>query len=132
MNVSIIFFDDYCVLCSRAVHFIYRNDRKGQFYFASLDSDEFKKLQTKIPEDGPVFASVVLYYKNKLFYRSGAALRIAWRLRFPIPLIAVAFIFPPFFRNGIYDWIARNRYKWFGKHERCFIPDKDLKKRYLT
>ena len=75
--------------------------------------------------------SVVLYSKGRVHLRSGAALRIAMLLRFPLPLLAVLLIVPPFIRNAVYDWIARNRYRWFGKRETCFLPDDDLRKRFL-
>ncbi|MCA1746153.1 MAG: DCC1-like thiol-disulfide oxidoreductase family protein, partial [Bacteroidales bacterium] len=75
--------------------------------------------------------SVVLYRRGKVYLRSAAALRIAMSLRFPMPLLAAGFLFPPFIRNGIYDWIARNRYRWFGKRENCFLPDGGLRERFL-
>jgi predicted DCC family thiol-disulfide oxidoreductase YuxK len=52
-------------------------------------------------------------------------------LRFPMPLLAVGFLLPPFIRDGIYNWIARNRYRWFGKRESCFMPDGELRERFL-
>jgi predicted DCC family thiol-disulfide oxidoreductase YuxK len=75
--------------------------------------------------------SVILYRHGRVYYRSGAALRIAMSLKFPMPLLAVGFVLPPFIRNGIYDWIARNRYRWFGKRESCFLPDVGLRERFL-
>ncbi|MCA1746504.1 MAG: DCC1-like thiol-disulfide oxidoreductase family protein [Bacteroidales bacterium] len=76
--------------------------------------------------------SVVLYRKGKVYLRSGAALRIAMMLRFPLPLLAAFLVVPSFIRNAVYDWIARNRYRWFGKRETCFLPDDDLKDRFLA
>ena len=75
--------------------------------------------------------SVVLYRKGRVYLRSGAALRIAMLLRFPLPLLAAFLVVPPFIRNAVYDWIARNRYRWFGKRETCFLPDDDLRERFL-
>lgn len=131
MVSNVIFFDDLCVLCSRSVRFIYRNDRRKHFYFASLDSETFRKIDVQQSKTKPQSDSVILYSGKKFFYKSGAALRIALRLRFPYPLLAIFFIVPPFLRNGIYDWIARNRYQWFGKLDACFIPEKGLKEHYL-
>lgn len=130
MNLPIIFFDDYCVLCSRSVRFIYKYDKKGQFRFSSIESEKFRDIAFLLPDKSLMADSVLLYLNGKIYSRSAAALRIAWRLRFPIPLIAVGFIIPPFIRDSIYDLIARNRYRWFGKRDNCYIPDEELKKRF--
>lgn len=143
MDPAIVFFDDTCVLCSRSVQFIFRHDRKGRFQYASLDSEAFRKIMDRLP--GVAFpenlssisgqsaspGSVVLFMKGKIYQRSSAALRIATRLRFPVSLLAAGWIVPPFLRDAVYDWIARNRYRWFGKRETCFIPDGALKERVL-
>jgi len=143
MDPAIVFFDDTCVLCSRSVQFIFRHDRKGRFQYASLDSEAFRKIMDLLP--GVAFpenlssvsgqsaspGSVVLFMKGKIYQRSSAALRIATRLRFPVSLLAAGWIVPPFLRDAVYDWIARNRYRWFGKRETCFIPDGALKERVL-
>ncbi|MFC2080319.1 thiol-disulfide oxidoreductase DCC family protein [Bacteroidota bacterium] len=130
MNSPVIFFDDICVLCSRSVQFIYRNDNKKLFYFASMNSESFKKIADNPGIHSSSSESVLLYSNGKVYSRSGAALRIASKLRFPWPLITLLFIIPPFLRNGIYDWIAWNRYKWFGKRISCFLPAGDLKNRF--
>lgn len=83
------------------------------------------------PGRGMLPDSVILFMKGKLYLRSSAALHIATRLRFPLPLLGVGWIIPPFLRNGLYDWIARNRYRWFGKRDSCFVPDGKLKNRVL-
>ncbi|MEX0981024.1 MAG: DCC1-like thiol-disulfide oxidoreductase family protein [Bacteroidales bacterium] len=75
--------------------------------------------------------SVVLYRNGRFYLRSDAALRIAMLLRFPLPLLTALLAVPAFIRNAVYDWIARNRYRWFGKRETCFLPDDDLRKRFL-
>ena len=131
MNSPVIFFDDLCVLCSRSVQFIYRNDIKKRFYFASLESEAFNGISGQFNQDKSIPKSVILYDNGKVYSRSGAALRIAWRLRFPLPLLALALIVPPFLRNAFYDWIARKRYAWFGKRDTCFIPENDLKTKFL-
>jgi predicted DCC family thiol-disulfide oxidoreductase YuxK len=97
-----------------------------------MESDEFTGISDLLPEHKPKYDSVILYSRGKVYSRSGAALRIAWKLRFPIPLVSIVFILPPFIRNGIYNWIARNRYRWFGKRNTCFIPDGLLKSRFLS
>jgi predicted DCC family thiol-disulfide oxidoreductase YuxK len=131
MESPVIFFDDVCVLCSRSVQFIHRNDRKKRFYFASLDSEAFREVRHLLKMKEAGLDSVILYHKGRLFLRSSAALRIASKLKFPWPLFTVGWILPPFIRNGLYDWIARNRYRWFGKKDQCFIPDAGMKKHFL-
>ena len=156
MEQQIVFFDDICVLCSRSVRFIYKHDRKQRFLFASFDSEAFRRISHLLPgqdlmqsgqdrtlpgrdpnTDSPDNStrsfpdSVVLYRKDRVYLRSGAALRIAMSLRFPLPLLATFLVVPPFIRNAVYDWIARNRYRWFGRRETCFLPNDDLRKRFL-
>lgn len=142
MERYIVFFDDICVLCSRSVQFIHRHDRKNRFHFASLDSEAFRKVAGLVkeaaagdhasdPDRGALPDSVILFMNDKVYLRSAAALHIAARLRFPVSLLAVGWIIPPFIRNGLYDWIARNRYRWFGKRDSCFVPGGSLRDRVL-
>jgi predicted DCC family thiol-disulfide oxidoreductase YuxK len=140
MESQIVFFDDYCVLCSRSVRFIYRNDRRGRFRFASFDSEAFRGIAGKLPEQFQVRGSgvseasqgsVVLYRRGRVHLRSAAALRIAMLLRFPWPLLAAGLALPPFIRDAVYNLIARNRYRWFGKRETCFLPGEGLRERFL-
>lgn len=81
--------------------------------------------------NSPVSDSVILYRNGRLYMRSSAALRIAAHLRFPWPLAVIFLAVPRVIRDAIYDWIARNRYRWFGKRETCFLPDGGMKKRFL-
>lgn len=148
MEPFIVFFDDHCVLCSRSVRFIHRHDRKDRFRFASIGSAEYVRMVDKNPrlahmlpqkqmkdheksDQSAVPGSVILHEHGRVYERSTAALRIAARLRFPVCLLTVGFILPPFIRNAIYDWIARNRYRWFGKRETCFLPEGSLRHKFL-
>ena len=120
------------MLCSRSIKFIFRNDRKNQFLFSSFNTKEFKKIAPTIQSHPAIPDSVILYSKGKVYHKSAAALRIAWRLKFPYPLLCIGFILPPFLRNGLYDWIATNRYQWFGKLDSCFLPPEKMKERFLA
>ncbi len=126
-----IFFDDICVLCSRSVQFIQKYDSKGRFYFASLDSDAYREIAHLVPAGAPEPDSVILYRKGKIYLKSSAVLRIAARLQFPVNLLSAGWIIPRFIRNGLYDWIARNRYRWFGKRETCYMPDPKQEEHFL-
>jgi len=126
----IIFFDGVCNLCNWSVQTVIRNDKKNKFQFASLQStftaNFFKQHNFHNTSDS------IIYFNGDSFYeKSNAALRISKHLRFPYPVLIAFWIFPAFIRNAFYNWVARNRYKWFGKRESCMIPTSDLKSRFL-
>jgi predicted DCC family thiol-disulfide oxidoreductase YuxK len=126
----IIFFDGVCNLCNGAVQFTIRRDSKNMFKFASLQS-EFAKQQVApfniSPED---LDSFILMENGKVYQRSTAALRVARRLNGLWPLLYAFIIIPRFIRDGVYNYIAKNRYKWFGKQESCWVPTRELKRKF--
>ena len=126
----IILFDGVCNFCNASVQFIIERDPKAQFHFASLQSDVGQGLlrDHNIPLD---VQSIVLIENGQAFRKSTAALRIARRLSRGWPLLAAFMIIPPFIRNAVYDFIARNRYKWFGKQDSCMLPAPELASRFL-
>lgn len=128
----LILFDGVCNLCNASVQFIIKRDKKGIFRFASLQSDFAQQLLENFDTPEPKTDSVIYICGNKLYTRSSAALRIAKKLNAPWPGLYVFIVIPPFIRNLIYDLIARNRYKWFGKKESCMVPGPELKSRFLT
>jgi predicted DCC family thiol-disulfide oxidoreductase YuxK len=113
----VVLYDGYCQLCSRTVRWIKRNDRKGRFSFKPLSEE------ASAPEEASSAETVVLLEKGKRFERSTAAIRITMGLRFPWPLLAVLYIVPRFVRDVVYNWIARNRKRWFGEHSTCYLPE---------
>jgi len=129
---AIILFDGVCNLCSASVQLVIRNDPKGYFQFASLQSIAGKELmlQYNLAEwDTP--ESLVLIENGKAYQFSTAALRIARKLKGLYPLLYIFIIVPPFIRNSVYNFIAKNRYKWWGKQESCWLPSPELKMRFL-
>jgi predicted DCC family thiol-disulfide oxidoreductase YuxK len=122
---SIILFDGFCNLCSGAVQFIIKRDKQKKFQFASLQSDIGKKLL--IEHELPVtdFMSLVLFENGVIYSRSTGALKIARSLSGLWPICYGAIILPTFIRDGIYNWVAKNRYLWFGKKEQCFLLPKE-------
>lgn len=125
MKPSLIYFDDICVLCSRSVRFISKNDPKRKFQFASLHSDHFARTAARLKIDSDQQPdSIVLIQSNKIYSRTTAVIKIAAGLRFPWPLFTIFILIPRFIRNPLYDLIARNRYRLFGKRESCFVPEK--------
>ena len=128
-----VLFDGVCNLCSGFVRFIVERDPTAHFRFASLQSEAGRALMREhgleIGEGDP--ASVVLVEDGRAYQRSTAALRIAWRLRFPWPLFAALVVVPRFVRDVVYDFVARHRYRWFGKKDVCMVPTPELRARFL-
>jgi predicted DCC family thiol-disulfide oxidoreductase YuxK len=127
----VILFDGVCNLCNRSVQFIIKRDTKKKFLFASLQGKTGGEILKKF--DLPVndFNSFILAEGDRIYTRSTAALRIARQLSGGWKLLYGFMIIPAFIRNAVYNWIARNRYKWFGKKDECMIPTPELKERFL-
>lgn len=128
---SIVLFDGVCNLCNGAVTFLIRNDKNDRFRFAALQSEMGVDLTTKYGIDTQEVDSIVLIENDKAYVRSDAALRIAKRMSGAYPLLYVFVIIPRFLRDPIYKWVARNRYRWFGKKDQCMIPTPELKAKFL-
>jgi predicted DCC family thiol-disulfide oxidoreductase YuxK len=128
----VILFDGLCNLCNQSVQFIIRKDPSANFRFTALQSPLGQQLLTAHHVSLNKLYSVVLIKNNKVYQRSSAALEIARQLTGLWPLFYAFIIVPPFIRNAVYDWIARNRYRWFGKRDECMIPTPELKSRFLN
>jgi predicted DCC family thiol-disulfide oxidoreductase YuxK len=128
----VLYFDGVCNLCNGAVQFIIRTDKKKQFRFASLQSAAGERMKHELKNThGNIPDSLVLVYEGKNYMKSDAVLKIARLLGGVYSIARVGYIFPLFIRNAIYDWVARNRYKWYGKRDKCMIPTSELKSRFL-
>lgn len=128
----VLLFDGVCNLCNGAVQFIIRRDRQSTFRFAALQSDAAKSLLQSAGADvGGLPDSMVLIEDGRLYTRSSAALRIARHLQFPWPLVRVFWIVPRPLRNWMYDFVARHRYRWFGRRDQCMLPTPELQARFL-
>src|SRR5688572_14864114 len=127
---KIVLFDGVCNYCNAMVNFAIRNDRKGILKFATLQSETGKQLKSKynIPAE---IDSVILIENDRVYTYSDAAIRIARYLRWPAKMLYGFIIIPRFIREPIYKWIAKNRYKWFGKKDECMVPGPDIKSRFL-
>jgi predicted DCC family thiol-disulfide oxidoreductase YuxK len=128
---KIILFDGVCNLCNASVQFVVKRDRKKQFIFASLQSTAAGQLLANFHQPGEGLYSFLLIEENKLFSKSTAALRVLKSLAGLWPLLYIFIVVPTFIRDGIYDLVANNRYRWFGKKNECWIPDDQLKSRFL-
>jgi predicted DCC family thiol-disulfide oxidoreductase YuxK len=133
----VILFDGVCNLCNRAVQFVVRHDRHRRFLFASLQSRAAARLLRGRPGVEVMEAmearpeSVVLVHGDRIYTRSTAALRIAGGLGFPWSLGSVLVAVPRPLRDWVYDVVARNRYRWFGKRDVCMVPTPELQARFL-
>lgn len=131
-NKKIILFDGVCNLCNGAVQFIIKHDKKDVFRFVALQSELGKEICNYIGIDQTKIDSIVLYNPNvAYYYKSSAIIEISEDLGGIYSLISIFKIFPEKFRNYIYDYIATNRYKWYGKKESCMIPTPELKAKFL-
>lgn len=128
---AIVLFDGVCHLCHSTVQFILLRDRQAYFQFAALQSETGQRLLREQGLEGKGLDSVVLIENGKAHTHSGAALRIVRRLPGAWKLLYGFIIIPPFIRNFVYNWIARNRYRWFGKEESCMMMQKEWKERFL-
>jgi predicted DCC family thiol-disulfide oxidoreductase YuxK len=128
---AIILFDGVCNLCNASVNFVLDRDADGYFRFGALQSDEARLLlgQWEYPPD--YLDSIVLIEDGQLYRESDAALRIARHLTGAWPLLYHLRWIPRFVRDAAYAWIARNRYRWFGRRDVCRIPTPELKSRFL-
>ena len=131
-NKKIILFDGICNLCNSSVLTIIKYDKKDQFRFVSLQSEMGKQIISYLGIDASKMDSVLLYEPRVSYeIKSDAALQIMnafgglWKLSWIFSYLPVSL------RNMIYDFIARNRYKWFGKKEQCMIPTPELKSKFL-
>ena len=130
-NHSIILFDGVCNLCNASVQFIIKRDPRAQFKFASLQSEVGMSLLQKYNLPAHSLRSILLIMDNKVYDRSSAALHIARKLNGPWPWMYGFIVVPPFIRDFIYNWVAHNRYSWFGKREECMIPTPDIQSRFI-
>lgn len=128
---SVVLFDGVCNLCNDSIIFIIKRDLKDQFRFAPLQEGKGAELIAEYQIDTVKVDSIILIENGKAYTKSSAALRIARRLKGGWPLLYALIIIPAFIRNWGYDFIARNRYKWFGKKESCMIPTPELKAKFL-
>ena len=129
---KIILFDGVCNLCNNAVQFIIKNDKKDVFRFVALQSELGKEICKYIGVDQTKVDSVILYNPGvAYYYKSSAAIEISEDLGSIYSLVSIFKIFPERLRNYVYDYIAANRYKWYGKKESCMIPTPELKAKFL-
>lgn len=127
---TILFFDGNCGLCNRSVKFVLRKEKKQELLFSPLQSEFAKRTLASFNLEGKM-DSMVLLENGTIHLRSSAALRVTKYLKGLWPGMLAFLIVPPFIRNFVYDYIAKNRITWFGATDYCEMMTPELKKRFL-
>jgi predicted DCC family thiol-disulfide oxidoreductase YuxK len=135
----VVLFDGVCNLCNASINFVIDHERagggggRGGLRFASLQSDAARGLLagfgSAVPEGEP--ETILLVEDGRLFEQSAAALRIVRHLRWPWKVLAAFVVVPRPLRDLVYRWVARHRYRWFGKSDVCRVPTPELRARFM-
>lgn len=128
---KLILFDGVCNLCNNSVQYVIKKDKKNTYLFAPLQGDIGQQIINTFDVDTAKTDSILLYTNGKLYSKSTAALKVAATLGFPTNMLSIFLIVPPFIRNWVYDFIAKNRYKWYGRKDACMIPTPELKSKFM-
>ena len=128
---KIVLFDGVCNLCENSVQFIIKNDNKDLFRFASIQSEIGQQIIKYLGIDSTKVDSIILYVPGEAYYlKAEAAMQIAKDLKSWHKIISYL-SFTGSLGNFIYDYVAKNRYRWYGKKDACMIPTKELKAKFL-
>ncbi len=129
--MGVVLFDGVCNLCNSSVNWIIDHDKKNEFRFASLQSEYGQRMVQQYNISGNYMDTVVLIKNNRAYLRSAAVLQVLKGIGGIYSLALVFYIFPAFIRDVVYNFIAKNRYRWFGKQESCRIPTPELKAKFI-
>ena len=127
----LLLFDGICNLCNASVQFIIKHDTQKKFSFASLQSDAAKEILLQFDENYLNLDSIILIFDNTIYSKSSAIIKVGSLLGGFYKIATIFYIIPKPIRDWVYDYIAKNRYKWYGKRESCMIPTQELKSRFL-
>jgi predicted DCC family thiol-disulfide oxidoreductase YuxK len=130
-NHITVLFDGICNLCNGTVQFVIKRDRAAIFRFASLQSDYAQRLLRQVNLPANQLYSVIVFEDGVAYQKSDAALRIARHLSGFWRWLYIFRFVPKFIRDGLYNFIATNRYRFFGKQDHCMIPTPELKARFV-
>jgi predicted DCC family thiol-disulfide oxidoreductase YuxK len=130
-SYSVVLFDGVCKFCNGWVQFIIRHDHRDRFRFSPLQSDMGQSLLASHRELDDSLDSVIVLEDDKLFTHSSAVLQILRRLGGLWSLLVVFRIIPSPLRDMLYRWIAKRRYKLFGKYDSCMIPNEQIRRKFI-
>jgi predicted DCC family thiol-disulfide oxidoreductase YuxK len=128
---AIVLFDGVCNLCNGVVNLLIDLDKNDVFRFASLQSEIGKKKLEEYKLSSESLDSVLLIYKNSVYQKSNAVFEISSILGFPFSILKIFHFLPLSISNSVYDLVAKNRYRLFGKKDVCRIPTPELKNKFL-
>lgn len=129
---QIILFDGICNLCNGFVQWVIKRDTSDTFRFAAIQSDIGMQLIKERNLDTETMDSIILIQPDTGYAtKSTAALKIGTSFGGIYRALVLLGIIPVLIRDRIYDWVARNRYKWYGKREQCMIPTPEIKAKFL-
>ncbi|MCT4698913.1 thiol-disulfide oxidoreductase DCC family protein [Tenacibaculum haliotis] len=129
---QLILFDGICNFCNKSILMIIKHDTENKFVFASLQSDIGKEIIANLAIDTLKIDSIILYKPGIAYYiKSTAAIKIMNQFNGLWKTSYLLWIFPEVIRNVVYDFIAKNRYKWFGKKDMCSVPSKEIREKFL-
>ena len=127
----VVLFDGVCNFCNYWVNFALKRDKKKKLKFSPLQGETARQILEKYNFNTTALSSVILIDKNRIWTQSSAAIRICKYLKGGWKLCYGLIIIPKFIRDFFYNIIARNRYKWYGKRDKCMIPTPELRDRFL-
>jgi predicted DCC family thiol-disulfide oxidoreductase YuxK len=129
---KIILFDGICNLCEASIVYVIKHDKKDIFRFVALQSDLGQRIVKHIGINSNHLESVILYEPGvAYYYKSSAALEIANGLKGIFTLATLFQILPTVLRDYVYDYVAKNRYKWYGKKQECLVPNEEVVSKFL-
>ncbi|MEO6722773.1 MAG: thiol-disulfide oxidoreductase DCC family protein [Ferruginibacter sp.] len=127
----IILFDGVCNLCNGAVNFVIKKDKKSRLKLGAIQSEQGQDLLKNYGLSTSEMNTFIFIENEKAYTRSIAALKVSKYLGGLWPMFYGFIIVPKFIRDGIYNWIAKNRYNWFGRKDQCMMPTPEVRQRFL-
>jgi predicted DCC family thiol-disulfide oxidoreductase YuxK len=131
LNHPVVLYDGMCNLCSGVVAFTLRRNQKGHLRYAALQSESGRNILRECGLDSDRIDSFVLVENGAAYMKSSAALRLAKHLGGAWPLASALLVVPRFLRDAAYDFVARNRYRWFGRRQSCLLMRPEFRSRFL-
>ncbi len=128
---AIVLFDGVCNFCEGSVRFVLERDAGARFRFAALQSDAGRALLQRVGLAADHLEGLVVVEGDRVYTKSGAALRVARGLPGLWPLLWVFYVVPAVLRDAVYNAFAARRYRWFGRRDSCFVPSAEVRARFL-
>jgi predicted DCC family thiol-disulfide oxidoreductase YuxK len=127
----VILFDGVCNFCNNVINFVIKRDKAAEIQYAPLQSAKGQLFAKQYNFSAEELKTFVFIEDGKMYTKSTAALRVCRYLGTLWPAMMAFMIVPKFIRNAVYDLVAKNRYKWFGKKDTCMIPTPDVRNRFI-